>query len=410
MKNALLFLAAALLLCATAEWTRIYTRDSRPPGTGSPYAGHKRPRPASGQTEEQWHRSMVRAVRVRHQEYQDKHPDLAPEYRNVPDERNGYLHFIQLAKDHQTAMPLDLQMMLSGQTGWDRTAMEEWAEANRALAERILRVAELPDRSASGIDSSEFSKCRLSGELGTILCAYSKLAWDSGNTEEALRLMRGVTNLGRHVAGIEDPSFLHGVVAASYRTTANHLFVQHVLPGLQGDPIALMAWRDALKSDTTPAEELGRMLIGEWNFRLQNDLIPRQLGYQSSPEEVFPVSDPDELVASQADLTRSLAADLRKADPGRLHLSAKAWEPAKNELSNVSAREMDSMRSMHKNLLDAFAVTETRFSLRDAAIAISLGQEPPADPVSGLPFVWNPETRTLSAPQPDSGVEPVKVP
>jgi hypothetical protein len=47
-------------------------------------------------------------------------------------------------------------------------------------------------------------------------------------------------------------------------------------------------------------------------------------------------------------------------------------------------------------------------TLHNALFAISLGESPPLDPVTGKAFIWDPATRTLSPPSGD--IDPLVMP
>jgi len=82
----------------------------------------------------------------------EKYPDMKPEYRDVPDERNGYLQLLLIVEGWDaTVLPDDLRNMLQGNGEWDAGKLRAWYEQNRQLVEKVLAVTTLPERSSKGI-------------------------------------------------------------------------------------------------------------------------------------------------------------------------------------------------------------------------------------------------------------------
>jgi hypothetical protein len=62
------------------------------------------------------------------------------------------------------------------------------------------------------------------------------------------------------------------------------------------------------------------------------------------------------------------------------------------------------------NLTHGFGHRAIATAQAAAVVSILLGEVPPVDPVSGLPFVWDPESRTLARPGGDQHDKILHVP
>jgi hypothetical protein len=355
--------------------------------------------------------AISKAAQKWYEEVLEKYPDLAPKFRDVPDEQNGYLQFLQMADSlKESRLPDHLTAMLNGNSEWNAAVLRQWLDENRAYVDQVLKVAELPDQSTKGIDYLRFpGTARLAvSEFVGLLSGCARLAFESGDTDAALRYCRAGMNMGSHFIDIEVPTMLHEAAATIIRGRMNRVFYEHVLPGLSDEEIR--AWRDALAVGEAPSSEYGRALIGEWNYNLRSFVLPALLGGSSPTEGKFQMPDIDAFIDVYAMMTRKSASGLGDASPGRLDLTMNGLSFAESELSSEAIDGLQSASSGLRSFFEALGAESTRKAMSDAAIAIKLGEEPPVDPVSGLPFVWDSENRVLSAPPGREGMESVKVP
>ncbi|HEY1122000.1 MAG TPA: hypothetical protein VGE67_10385, partial [Haloferula sp.] len=76
----------------------------------------------------------------------EKHPEMKISYKDVPDERNGYLQLLnfteRFGKWGRDGLPIpeNIGAMLNGQAAWDSAAMAKWIEENRALVDEIKQI------------------------------------------------------------------------------------------------------------------------------------------------------------------------------------------------------------------------------------------------------------------------------
>lgn len=346
----------------------------------------------------------------------EKYPEMKPVYRDVPDEQNGYLQFMRFAESADgPRLPDELMEMILGRGPiWDAGKFKAWLAENKEYADEILRIAELPDRSSKGFPMNILGgKSRnLGSEFTSILRASSRLAFESGDPEAALRYMAASLKMGDHLTDIETPTMLGEVIATSVRSHARDLFQEQMLPSLAQNPEALQQWKAVLFREEPPSAEYARVLIGEWNTSVRDHLLPALLGewaFQSSKPFVLP--DPDALIDLYTATIRKGAADVASLGPDRFAVPGPESNSSNSTLDAESAKILKELLFGYRGLVEGIGNQATETAMHSAVISILRGEQPVADPVSGKAFQWDPATRTLSPPEGhDDGLESIKLP
>jgi hypothetical protein len=347
--------------------------------------------------------SIPLAAQKWYEELLEKCPRMKPAYRDVPDEKNGYLQLLLLAESvKDPRLPGD---------PWDSAKFQAWLSENQSYFDRILHIAELTDRSTKGVALNRLAlgPSRLGSEFATFLRASARLAFEGGDHETALRYMKASVGIGDHMVDIEAPTMLGEVVSVGIRNRARDSFREDFLPTLAGNPEALRQWRDVIFRDEMPASEYSRAVIGEWNTVIRNSLLPALLGDRSIADGVLPIDDAEALIDSY---TRSI---LKSAD-GVSQLGLGRYDVS-NAMLGIPTSAADGGKMTAESLLvglrgiaQALGREATVNAMNSAAISLMLGEEPPVDPVSGKPFLWDPKSRLLTALEGGDDPETVKVP
>ncbi|GAA5120219.1 hypothetical protein JIN84_20670 [Luteolibacter yonseiensis] len=367
-------------------------------------------------------RSIDLAAQKWYEELLEKYPDMKPVYRDVPDEKNGYLQLLQLAESMEKP-PLDdeLKDMISGAAGeWDAGKFKAWQSENQWYFDELLRIAELPDRSTKGIAMDRIfgAPARYGSVFGSILRASARVAFENGDQETALRHLKASTAIGDHIVDTEVTSMLGEVISVGIRNSARDLLQVNFLPVLANDPESLSRWNEVVFRNEKPAAEYARVIAGEWNASIRSLILPALLGDPSAVESlpVGEVHDVEELLGSYTRMLQQTAEGIQHSGSDRFDVerATDAFPPAES-LVNRTGEEShkvtaEGMLMSLRGLPVAFGKSTTRTAMASAAISILLGEEPPVDPVSGEAFVWNAETRTLSAPGDGEEFEPIVVP
>lgn len=359
--------------------------------------------------------SISLAAQKWYEELLEKYPRMKPVYRDVPDENNGYLQLLLLVESvEKPRLPADLQSMLSGDgTVWEGGKFKAWLSENQTYFDQILRVAELPDRSTKGIafDRVYNGAAQLKSEFSWILQASARLAFESGDQESALRYMKASGCLGDHLADIEVPSMLGEVISTGIRAHARDSFRENFLPTLANDPEALRRWNEVIFRIEKPAREYSRAITGEWNTSIRYLLLPALLGDHSVVDKVMPIDDVTELIDSYTLSMQKSADGISQMGADRFDVTQAMLAFPKSANDGDSGKvTAGSMLFSIRGLAQGFGRQATDSAMNSAAVSILLGEEPPADPVSGKPFIWDPTTRLLTAPEGEDEPESIKVP
>ncbi|GAA5482543.1 hypothetical protein [Haloferula sargassicola] len=165
-----------------------------------------------------------------------------------------------------------------------------------------------------------------------------------------------------------------------------------------------------LARQDSPDAEVPRIMIGYWHSVIREFLLPAIVSGEQSwiggKTEPYHLPDPAETIAAYTDDNRAIQA----------WAMGRAESPPDYEPDSFSQLSEEGRETMSMLVIGASAWfrgmerTNTLTALNDALLAISLGEEPPPDPVTGQPFLWDSATRTLSAPEGVSEIDPVTLP
>ncbi|RYD32454.1 MAG: hypothetical protein EOP87_12790 [Verrucomicrobiaceae bacterium] len=346
--------------------------------------------------------AIADAAQMRYEQLLEIYPDMRPEFRDVPDAANGFLQFLLLAESKEVPeLPREIDDMFFDKAPWDPVKFEAWLAENKDQLDEIVRIAELPEQSAKGIDFDRFCNgARLTTAYGKILNGSALLAFGKGDQASALRYAKAAIRLGDHLTGVEAPSMLGKVIAQGYRGSLRDLFANSMLPALSNDPQALQTWREVLFQKQDTAADYGQLLTGEWNNLIRANVLPAMLGAENSQPGApsFDVPDPDAYFQQYTEATRRLAASFAKAGPGRIDLSQSDLEFPESGIDAKTLHVLQETGKMYRGLFKAFGIRTTKEAMISAAIAIQLGEDAGVDPVSGNPFQWDATSRTLTSP------------
>lgn len=348
-----------------------------------------------------------------------EHPGLRIEEKPVPDEENAFLQLYKLSGTGQgPAIGENLQQFLSGKAEWDsakvQAALAEEAELV-ALAEKIGAMTE---RSSSNMpeDYNGFVSARTAKSLGDILMLKARLASESQDPQEVLRLVAATRNLASHFREIESPTLLGETVTILVDLNATAASFEHLLPAL-GPETDLAAWKETLLPRGYTLTDFAHVMRGEWNITAEFFLYPEILR-QKLPdgEELARVhaANFETLVNTLPGMSWKQFAeeDFKPLSEGLSDFSGKSGEIAESIMAGSQAWGKGYIRAvsvfaLHEAALDLLILEQGG----EALAAESVNTLKP-DPVSGKGYRFDPATRTLSAPEEieAANVKPVRLP
>jgi len=349
-----------------------------------------------------------------------EYPGLRIEEKPVPDEDNAFLQLHKLAGLHRRgpAIGENLQQFLSGKAEWDsakvQAALAEEAELV-ALAEKIGAMTE---RSSSNMpeDYDGFISARTAKSLADILMLKARLASESQDPQEVLRLVAATRNMASHFREIESRTLLGETVTIVVDLNAAAASFEHLLPAL-GPEADLAAWKETLLPRGYTPADYAHVMRGEWNITAEFFLYPEVLRQK--------LPDAEELARVHAGNFETLVNTL----PG---MSWKQFEeegctPLSEGLSEFSGKSGQIAEALlvgsqvwgkgYMRAVSVFALHEAALDLMileqgGEALAVDSVNTLKPDPVSGKSFRFDPATRTLSAPEEieAANVKPVRLP
>ncbi|HEY1123673.1 MAG TPA: hypothetical protein VGE67_18800, partial [Haloferula sp.] len=380
-------------------------------------------------------RSREDIQRLAEKWYQDlleKHPEMQVTFRDVPDERNGYLQFLnfmdRFGKWGADGLPLpeNISAMLNGKEPWDGAAMAKWLEENRPLVDEIKAIGLLEDQSVKGIDMQRtmFLGGRLANECSKVLMADARLAMERGDEAAALQSAQAVFGLADHLDRMEMPSLLSETVAVLLRINARKEIVNEILGAEGGTTADLAAWQALLAGNAETSADLANVFFGEWHHTVRSYLMPGLLGdpeylpilMDSSKvlKEVDGViRDPDAVVEAHLRYFTSMMEQMKNSDlAGLAELSS--TPPDKAGLSPAGESILDILAVGASAWSKGWTRSQTDKAIYQAALLAAGGEEVPLEPYTGKPFVIDHEAGTVSLPEDpwlDSlNYKPVKIP
>lgn len=358
--------------------------------------------------------SIALAAEKWYQELLEKYPEMKPVYRDVQDEKNGYLQYLILRdRVKEPQLPEDLKSMLEERSPWNPETYKAWLLKNQEYFESVLRMAELTDCSTKGIDLNRLRNRgeALLAEFGMILRGSARLAMEEGNPDTALRYFKALSGLGDRFIDIEVPSVYSGVLYSMVRSPSLDAFREQIFPALGNDPEVLKAWNDAVFRKATPAEDSARIMKGEWNYGMRTFLLQTFLGETSMSEGgKIRIDDAASVIDSYTKVLQKAATAFSSQGVERFVVSKADFEVPKSELSSRDAEFVKAAQYTIVSVLQSKAVEATNTAMLSAALAIRLGEQPKPDPVSGLAFRWDPSSRTLHFREGTGWEDSIKVP
>lgn len=366
-------------------------------------------------------RELRRLAEALHRRVLERYPELAVPDKNVPPERNGFLKWLEFAERFESGSPKgsksfpipdELNKHLSHDGPWDAAAAKAWLTREKALIDEIRAIGLMPEQSIAGIDVDRyaFMPARLAKGASDALLLDARLAAGEGDVTRALESLQAAKGIATHLGKVETPSLLAVTVQIVVDLQVNSYALTDIMPALPPGRLDPAAWESAIRPTVVAPDEYARILKGEWNVTARQYLLP-MLCDTADPK--YP-NDPDALIDHHAGYFSQIVETYEGHTVSEWPDIAITSFPDDSHLSR-SSREASAMlfigeRAWSKGLVRAQSAT----ALTQAAFAVMKGEPLPLDPIHGLPYRWDPATRTLSAPDSPAfeelSLKPVTVP
>ncbi|MES2437641.1 MAG: hypothetical protein V4584_01155 [Verrucomicrobiota bacterium] len=350
-------------------------------------------------------RELRRLAEAWHQKLRLRFPDLAVPMRNVPDERNGFLKWLDFADRMEAGMtkgtsqigfPKEITDYLSDKGAWNPEAANAWLTQQKPLLDEVRAIGLMPDRSVNGIPIERwgFSSARLVKGWSDALMMDARLAAEQGDAATALESVRAARGLGDHFGEVETPSLLAATVQILVQLNLQNQVMTHILPALPPDQVDPEVWENALSPKASAPADFARLMKGEWAVSSTYFLLPHLLDSED------PKTPPDsgELLDFYSTQFSEIVA--RHEGTASSDLSGVQWPaiPDDSHLSRASRQAIKDLFIGTQAWRRGWDRSQSAQAMAQAAFAIMKGQPVPTDPVYGAAYRWDPHTRQLSAP------------
>ncbi len=340
----------------------------------------------------------------------DRFPDLRVEERNIPHEKNGYLRACRLAKSEEIAelRASGVSKNLSNQAvDFDAVAVRAELEDYEDVGHAIIEIAELSERSSVPLPGGpifEFPAGDLRA-MSDYLLLKSRLAAIEADGKSALKYISLAVNLNNHLRDIEHPNLLTETVVVMGDRGIRSTVFNHLIPILGGQ-LDLDAWRSVLKPPDFTPSRLAFVLKGEW-FAFSQEMS--QTIFTLGGAETLP--DPEYFCMVYAGQFSEISIRLESMDIKGMAESRSLFSPTIPEDLSSESKLFVELISGVMDWRKGFSRASVLVAQYDAAFDLLIRERNGMDlsglketfvmnPVTELPFDYDPLTRELS----DSGL------
>lgn len=153
------------------------------------------------------------------------------------------------------------------------------------------------------------------------------------------------------------------------------------------------AWQKLVGEPGRTSDDLARYLFGEWHISIRYMALSM---FTSDDDQ--PLDDPERFIDAWIYETQQRMHVCRTTDWTRLRGAVGAIPKPTIELSRQSQALLDTLATGASAWGNGSVRLECTHGLQAAALVVLQGKPVPNEPVTGLPYVWDAATRTLSVP------------
>ncbi len=335
-------------------------------------------------------------------------PRLKPVWKPLPAGENGFLKWLDFLEARGESgntlrasinVSADLSGMIRGDTEWDGEIVKVFLEQEQALLNEIREIGLLGKQSADGVAVRRYSFMPAAAAINCmqLLCVEARLLAGAGDKDGALQSLRAALGLARHHMGVEVPSYTAAAIGIFGQQIVHAKAVRIVIPLLNLNPQELRFWRQELRLETKMKHS--EVIKGDFLVAMRGFVMPL-LDYDPDTPGGADVPDKDAMYQELARVTQLMMDRADGLDPhGQWTVNSSYWNYTINPSLSSKARKWVSVCFQSAEIYaKGFARNQALYQYYDAALAIAAGDEPPVEPITGKPFLFNLETRVLSFP------------
>ncbi len=340
-------------------------------------------------------------------------PELQVDWRDVPPEENGFFQLIEFMKttdDDDIRVFNEIRNLLDD---WDPEKARELLDEHSDWLAEAIGISKLNHTSGNipgHILGGDFIPKTISIPEH-ILLLDAKLAIHDKRIGAGLDSLRASHALCRHLQDLEASTALLSVFHMLSNGQRMKLVMTDLVPNLEGNA-SMNDLREIISTPDLSATWFASILAGNWHANSTSLMHP--MLYSSHEDGELP--DPQKTARTYAEqqasairLLEPLGDSMQYDFPQQIRPPADLSEAGHVMIDAFSlslsswlrgSRKMQTIHDLHLAAMD----------LLEAEWADETVMPTPVDSVTGLPFIYDSKTRTLSAPKGANGIDPIMLP
>ena len=333
------------------------------------------------------------------------YPELTPNWKNVPDEQNGFLQLFELndyivgayGEDSECGinLPDDFRESLSGGTRGEGEPVDE--ESMDLLINELYRIGFMDEQSCAGMNKHRFLFPNITfiRRAVTLLVNEAKSAAELGDKDGALKSIHAASGIVTHLSQVETMSLVGATIAIVCELQVADAVFQDLLPNIELNEAELRELRNMLVVNDeafTPS----KLMKGEFNMVMPHLMMPSfadaKLCQLIGEERVCRAvaNYHDALIKVFKEQPASVFLDKAKSD--------KVLEKLRDDAPFLEKYVQDLLVPSLSAYMRGALRTSIMRDRRAAAFAYLLGEEIPMEPSTGKPYILDEQAKTLSLP------------
>lgn len=221
----------------------------------------------------------------------EQYPLLKVEYKNIPDDQNGFLKI------------LEWQEQLDAQESWDLVSFpdkfndllqlgsnnisipdqkiheaEEYLKNHKILLNRAMKIGQLPDQSVANISANRYWPTSLpfSSSIFGHLKLKALLEAYRGDEYATLQTLKAILAWGHHLSGIETSPLTIAPRGIALQSQCLKTIHEQIFPLLSDKKLIFSQWTEIMETDLNILNQWQHLLRSEWHIVLKT-MIPSYL-------------------------------------------------------------------------------------------------------------------------------------
>lgn len=210
----------------------------------------------------------------------ERYPRLNVEYKNVPDDQNGFLKILEWQEEVLLPMEegsmkgvlFELPTKFLDPIDWDHLLahpkeIESFLAPKQPILDRAIAIGLLPDQSVKGISPNRYLFRNITFDTKIVEHLRLKAIAEAnrGDAKAALKTLRAIRGWTTHYSDTEAPFLMTTTIALGIRLGLQSTIQEQILPRLAEEEIDYAQWAELTKSGQDIQQQWLNMWRGEWH-------------------------------------------------------------------------------------------------------------------------------------------------